>query len=632
MMDKRNVLLLSFILPLWISMGFSASREGGVNRGDPELNPSLLGGGPDAYGYIWEDSDDDTITFNWVDTTATWTQITNLQDDNFVGPFSIGFDFPYYWYTVNQFWVGSNGYIAFQPGNYAQPFDSFPSVNFLDDLLGVLIADILFGGGSTARAYYYTNGVDSLVVSWLTAPSWDPGNPNGVGSHDFQVILSRSDSTITYQYGPQTGVFSNNETAIGIENVSGQVGLSYLNDENPPTRLYHDSLAIKFTPPDSTTYTATDVGIYHAMNDKSGGIFVLNGQTTTLWAKVKNFGNVSVGLFNVTCIVRNPANVIVFADTFNNLGMSPGQVDSIVFTPDWTPLTNGQHRAIFSTTLGGDLNPTNNSITVETRVIIYPATLQYDDNIPDDGWSWAWTPGSEPGLGNFFQPPSYPVQIQDIQIYVFSVGTSGFRARLLDDDGPSGSPGTILFDTLISSPTMGLNTIDVSSQNISIPDGAFYVGWIQFAADAASVGRDFTAPFSRRPLEYTGAWSDFRGKETEDLMLRATIGVPPGVEEEKEGNLKPLRLLLTSNRPNPFHHSTMIHFSIPHRGMTSLEIFDLTGSHIRTLVEAEKEVGNYRAEWNGKDSRGREVPSGLYFYKLSSSGKTMIKKMILLKN
>ena len=634
-MRRLNLSSLSYLLPvlflggLWVSSGFSASREGGERIG--KSHPSLLGGGPDAYGYIWQDSDDDTITFNWVDTTSSWTEITGLQDDNFVGPFSIGFDFPYYWYTVNQFWVGSNGYIAFQPGLYAQPFDSFPSVNFIDDLLGVLIADILFGGGSTARAYYYTNGVDSLVVSWLTAPSWDPGNPNGVGSHTFQAILSKTDSTITYQYGPQTGLFSNNETAIGIENVTGQVGLNYLTDEMPANRLYHDSLAIKFIPPDSTTYSATDVGIYHAINDKSGGIFILNGQPKTLWAKIKNFGNVTVGSFNMICVVRNPSNVIVFADTINNLGMTPGQIDSVVFTPDWTPATNGQHRAIFSTTLGGDLNPNNNSITVETRVVTYPAILMYDDGIAEDGWSWAWTPGSEPGLGNYFEPPSYPVQIQNIRVNIFATGTTGFRGRIYDDDGPLGSPGTILFDTTISTPSVGINTINVLSQYIIVNDGAFYVGWIQYADTAASVGRDHTAPFSQRPLEYTGAWAEFRNKETEDLMLHATVGIPTGVEEgpSKRDNLS--KFVLNRNLPNPFHQTTMISFSLSKKGMTSLEIFDLTGRLVRTLIEAEKEAGNYRVEWNGRDSRGREVPSGIYFYKLTSNEKSLIKKMILLK-
>jgi hypothetical protein len=623
-------LITLFLSGLFVVSIFAASREGAKETVGSK--PSLLGGGPDAYGYVWEDSDDDTITFSWVPVdTSTWTEIVGLSDDDVQGPFTMGFDFPYYWYTVNQFWVGSNGYIAFQPGMLAQAFDSIPSPGNPNDVLGVLISDVLFGPTSTARAYYYSNGVDSLVVSFLDCPSWDPVNPNGVGSHTFQVVLNRADSTIHYNYGPQTGAFSNNDVEIGIENVTGTVGLNYLSDMLPGSRLYHDSLSIKFTPPDSTTLVVDDVGILHAMNDKNGGIFLLNAQSTAMWTKVKNFGNVTVGAFDVICVVRDPSNVIVFADTFNNPGMSSGQVDSVVFSPNWIPVGNGQHRAMFSTTLGGDLNPNNNSITVETRVVTYPATLTYDDNLAEDGWSWAWTPGSEPGLGVYFQPPSYPVQIQEIDIYVFAVGTSGYIARIFDDDGPGGSPGTLLFEQLVAAPVAGPNTIDVMSDTIIINSGAFYVGWFQFDAGAASVGRDLSTPIARRSLENTGAWTDFRLKDSEDLMMRATVGFPVGVEEGPVEKEIPSRIALHQNLPNPFHGRTMIHFSLPEEGMTSLEIFDITGRHVRTLIEADKEPGNYRVEWNGRNSRGKEVSNGVYFYKLTSGDKSVTQKMVLLK-
>lgn len=624
-MRKKGLFLALIVSVLWVTVAFSASRQGEEKGKRSRLAP--LGGGPDVYGYIWLDSDDDTTTFDWVDTTGSWTEITGLQDDNYVGPFSIGFDFPYYWYTVNQFWVGSNGYISFEPGLLAQPFDALPSPFPPNDVLGVLIADHLFGGPSSATAHYYTNSVDSLAVSWLSVPGWSTG-----GSHDFQVILTRSDSIITYQFGPQTGTFSNNETAIGIENVSGQVGLSYLNDELPPARLYHDSLAIQFIPPDSTSYSATDVGILHGMNDKSGGIFRLNGQSTTLWAKVKNFGNVTVGSFDITCMVRDPFNATVFADTFSSPGMTPGQVDSVVFSPDWIPLSNGQHRATFSTTLGGDLNPNNNSVTVEIRVIVYPATLIYDDGTAEDGWSWMWEPGSvEAGLGNYFQPPTYPVQIQNIRVHVFALGTSGFRARIYDDDGPGGSPGSILFEQTIPTPVVGLNTVDVSSQNITITDGAFYVAWIQYADAAASVGRDLNPPYSRRGLEHTGAWAEYRNKYTEDLMLHATIGIPPGVEEATDLRIQPPEFILLQNHPNPFLNSTMISFGLPSAGNISLEVFDLTGRLVRTLVDAEKKAGNYRVEWSARDSEGAKVPTGVYFCRLTTPEKTLTREMILLK-
>ncbi len=71
-------------------------------------------GGPDAFGYVWRDSNDPNgPAFNWIDITSMpgAVQITGLTDDNTVGPFPIGFSFDYYTGSSSQFWVGSNGNI-----------------------------------------------------------------------------------------------------------------------------------------------------------------------------------------------------------------------------------------------------------------------------------------------------------------------------------------------------------------------------------------------------------------------------------------------------------------------------------------------------------------------------------------
>ncbi|HRH38500.1 MAG TPA: hypothetical protein PK760_09150, partial [Flavobacteriales bacterium] len=56
-------------------------------------------GGPDAYGYIWKDSNEPGgPVFNWIDITTTGTLIQGLADDNVVGPFVMQTDMQYYWY------------------------------------------------------------------------------------------------------------------------------------------------------------------------------------------------------------------------------------------------------------------------------------------------------------------------------------------------------------------------------------------------------------------------------------------------------------------------------------------------------------------------------------------------------
>jgi len=91
------------------------------------------------------------------------------------------------------------------------------------------------------------------------------------------------------------------------------------------------------------------------------------------------------------------------------------------------------------------------------------------------------------------------------------------------------------------------------------------------------------------------------------------------------------RFELGQNEPNPFNPTTRIRFSLPSRSRVSLRIYDVRGKYINTLVEDSYAAGPHSVVWNGKDSDGNEVASGLYFYRLSTEGRTESRKMLLLK-
>ena len=88
---------------------------------------------------------------------------------------------------------------------------------------------------------------------------------------------------------------------------------------------------------------------------------------------------------------------------------------------------------------------------------------------------------------------------------------------------------------------------------------------------------------------------------------------------------------LHQNSPNPFNPSTTIRFELPSAGDVRLEIYDVAGRRVATLLDGVLNVGRHAAIWHGKDENGLAVGSGLYFYRLSASGKTEIRKMLLLK-
>ncbi len=88
----------------------------------------------------------------------------------------------------------------------------------------------------------------------------------------------------------------------------------------------------------------------------------------------------------------------------------------------------------------------------------------------------------------------------------------------------------------------------------------------------------------------------------------------------------PVKFTLDQNYPNPFNPKTVIKYSIPVSGNVQLKVYDLLGREIGTLVDEFTNAGNYSREFSGID-----LPSGIYFYKLTAKNYTGIKKMTLIK-
>ena len=93
----------------------------------------------------------------------------------------------------------------------------------------------------------------------------------------------------------------------------------------------------------------------------------------------------------------------------------------------------------------------------------------------------------------------------------------------------------------------------------------------------------------------------------------------------------PAPAILAQNWPNPFNPSTSISFELRQPGQARLEIFDLRGRLVTTLLDKELGTGTYIEDWDGTDANGAPVASGVYFYRLSAGGTSVSRKMLLLK-
>jgi len=201
--------------------------------GKPVISNS---GGPDTYGYTWIDSDEKQgLKFEWIDISSTGTQVTGLDDDNFIGPFPIGFSFHYYGNDYTEFYISSNGYIGFGPtDNYSnQNNDPIPRENSPDNFLAWCWDDLESKGGSV----YYESVNNKLIVQFI-----DYGEFGADGKVTAEVIL-HANGTITFQYLNLQNGFDVLHSTVGIENGDGTDGLEVVFNN----RYLHDSLAVQFS-------------------------------------------------------------------------------------------------------------------------------------------------------------------------------------------------------------------------------------------------------------------------------------------------------------------------------------------------------------------------------------------------
>ena len=119
----------------------------------------------------------------------------------------------------------------------------------------------------------------------------------------------------------------------------------------------------------------------------------------------------------------------------------------------------------------------------------------------------------------------------------------------------------------------------------------------------------------------SGCWASF-------WEFKVFITSTTGVELNTEGNVIPKEFKLFQNFPNPFNPDTIIQFSIPKDGNVELEIFDVLGKKVATLIDEFKKAGTHRISWNALNNN---VSSGIYFVKMQSESFVQINKMLMIK-
>ncbi|MFZ5979800.1 MAG: T9SS type A sorting domain-containing protein [Candidatus Zixiibacteriota bacterium] len=118
-------------------------------------------------------------------------------------------------------------------------------------------------------------------------------------------------------------------------------------------------------------------------------------------------------------------------------------------------------------------------------------------------------------------------------------------------------------------------------------------------------------------------------QQTRDYIIRIIGRYEP--VENIDQYLTPEDFRLYENYPNPFNPTTTISYDLPTASQVKLEIINLLGQRVATLVDGYQTAGHQQIDWNGRNDAGQTVSSGVYFYRLTADNYVQTKKMILLK-
>jgi hypothetical protein len=303
------------------------------------------------------------------------------------------------------------------------------------------------------------------------------------------------------------------------------------------------------------------------------------------------------------------------------------------------------------TSLASDLDRSNDTITATFNVpLITTRELGWDDGVNDiatDAESgttligFLSVVGTDVGnaLGNYFFKTAGLQNIKLNRVKFFTKFNGTVIVTVIDNgihDIPNG--GDILYEhnfDVVSDSVNG-SWVDIMLPTpVDLPDTTFHV-FIGTAVDSIMpmIGIDVTTPVERLGFAIVGP-DTIALNSTDppfnslDLMIRCMISGTSGIGDKPVEI--PAELTLGDNYPNPFNPTTAILFGLPKSSRVELTVHNVLGKKIATLVDGNLTVGMHRAIWDGRDNTGRELPSGIYLYKLKADGKELSKKMILVK-
>lgn len=245
----------------------------------------------------------------------------------------------------------------------------------------------------------------------------------------------------------------------------------------------------------------------------------------------------------------------------------------------------------------------------EWKIQIGAQSKRYSDNRNFAGMLQSSADGLD--MNDFSEPPSTPTN------YI-SLSFRNSEGKLAADYRSINSTGNFWdFDVVSSSKN---TSIDLSFTKIGNPDPEFKI----YLLDNKQERVYDILQMNTYSLQFD--------KNESTRSFRLIVGNDQFVGQNTNGiPIIPIEYALYQNYPNPFNPTTTIQYSTSHSGNVNLEIFNILGQRIKTLVNEFQPIGTYSIQWDGKSDDNKNSASGMYYYRLRANEFTSIKKMTFIK-
>lgn len=557
------------------------------SHGPPQ---NATSGGPDASGYRWVDSRNVSgPAFDWQEISATGTPIAFTSDDQTLGPFPLPFPFQFYGVVYDSFRVCSNGWIGLGSGtdstytNVALPGAAAPK-----PLIAPFWDDLDFRSAGSA---YLRNDGDRVIVEFKDVPRYGSGGP-----YTFELLL-HADGTIDVQYLAMVGT-RKNEATIGIQNAAATRGLQVVHNGT----YVRDSLRVRFSRApgwlsfDRTAGTTapgvSDTVVVHVAADG-----LADGDYAAVLAVASNDADESLVTLPVALHVGVVAAGLDVDASLSGVA-GPRWVDAEVSPPSpFDPADLSAASLRLATTVGVApgtvpvVQPTFATFAFNRLSVL--AAIGSGEQVPVSligevtGETWIAAEDSirmlRPPFTSQFAPP-------------FATGA----LIPLHWEAPPG-------------------TVPVSYDLWYTPDAG--ATWTPVALGLETNGHSWSVPIqptTQAALELMA----FDGIGYTGSSVLGPFVVTLGATDAGDASV-PIAFSLRSGGPNPARGTARMELSLPTPGDVLVRVYDVRGALVRTLARGRFEAGRHPVVWDGRDTAGREIGSGVYFVRASSGRGTV---------